>query len=166
MYSYLLVDGIYPEWTCFLGPISHPKTASEKHYTTIQESRRKDIERAFGALLRDRFPLTVQGVTALVIAMFTLRTFGYGRMDLVVFALAVCALAIVLFSTVIVDGVGERRGAGLGGNGATDGGADGGAASISSTSSLMIFFLIPLILRCLYLLVPPLPLHSPGPPAK
>lgn len=50
MYSYLLVDGIYPEWTCFLGPISHPKTASEKHYTTIQESRRKDIERAFGAL--------------------------------------------------------------------------------------------------------------------
>ena len=60
------------------------------------------LQRAFGALLRDRFPLTVQGVTALVIAMFTLRTFGYGRMDLVVFALAVCALAIVLFSTVIV----------------------------------------------------------------
>lgn len=53
-------------------------------------------------LLRERFPLTVQGVAVLVIAMFALRTFGYGRMDLVVFALAVCALAIVLFSTVIV----------------------------------------------------------------
>jgi hypothetical protein len=48
--SYLLVDGIYPEWTCFLGPISQPKTASERHYTNMQASRRKDIERAFGAL--------------------------------------------------------------------------------------------------------------------
>lgn len=47
---YLLVDGIYPEWTCFLGPISRPKTTSEKHYTNMQASRRKDIERAFGAL--------------------------------------------------------------------------------------------------------------------
>ena len=58
--------------------------------------------RSAGDLLRERFPLTVQGVAVLVIAMFALRTFGYGRMDLVVFALAVCALAIVLFSTVIV----------------------------------------------------------------
>ncbi len=49
-FRYLLVDGIYPEWTCFLGPISNPKTASEKHYTAVQASRRKDIERAFGAL--------------------------------------------------------------------------------------------------------------------
>lgn len=47
---YLLVDGIYPEWTCFLGPIKHPKTLMEQHYTKVQEGRRKDIERAFGAL--------------------------------------------------------------------------------------------------------------------
>lgn len=47
---YLLVDGIYPDWTCFLGPISHPRTLIEQHYTKVQEGRRKDIERAFGAL--------------------------------------------------------------------------------------------------------------------
>ena len=51
-------------------------------------------------------------------------------------------------------------GAGMGGNGATDGGADGEAASVSSTSSLMMCFLIPLILRFSYLLVLPPPLHS------
>ena len=50
MCSYLLVDGIYPDWTCFLGPISHPKTSCEKNYTAAQASRRKDIERAFGCL--------------------------------------------------------------------------------------------------------------------
>lgn len=48
--SYLLVDGIYPDWTCFLGPISNPKTSSERNYTAAQASRRKDIERAFGCL--------------------------------------------------------------------------------------------------------------------
>lgn len=54
------------------------------------------------ALLRERFPLTAQGLAVLLIALAALRVFGYGRMDLVVFALAVCALAIVCFSTVIV----------------------------------------------------------------
>ncbi|MGB4247383.1 MAG: DUF58 domain-containing protein [Pseudohongiellaceae bacterium] len=58
--------------------------------------------KAFLQLLVDRFPLTVQGVTVLLIALIALRLFGYGRMDLVVFALAVCALAIVCFSTIIV----------------------------------------------------------------
>ncbi len=53
-------------------------------------------------LLRERFPLTVQGLATLGIALLALRVFGYGRMDLVVFALAICALAIVCFSTVIV----------------------------------------------------------------
>ncbi|MCB1665620.1 MAG: DUF58 domain-containing protein [Pseudomonadales bacterium] len=54
------------------------------------------------ALLRERFPLTLQGVVLLVIALLALQRYGYGRMDLVVFALAICALAIVCFSTVIV----------------------------------------------------------------
>ena len=54
------------------------------------------------ALLRERFPLTAQGLAVLLIALAALRVFGYGRMDLVVFALAVCALAIVCFSTVFV----------------------------------------------------------------
>lgn len=52
--------------------------------------------------LRERFPLTTQGVAVIVIALLALRIFGYGRMDLVVFALAVCALAIVGFSTMVV----------------------------------------------------------------
>ena len=47
---YLLVDGIYPKWTCFLGPISVPSIESEKHYTVKQSARRKDIDRAFGVL--------------------------------------------------------------------------------------------------------------------
>jgi hypothetical protein len=47
---YLLVDGIYSKWTCFLGPISVPSIESEKNYTIQQSARRKDIERAFGVL--------------------------------------------------------------------------------------------------------------------
>lgn len=53
-------------------------------------------------LSRERFPLSTQGLAVLLIAILALQRFGYGRMDLVVFALAVCALAIVCFSTVIV----------------------------------------------------------------
>jgi hypothetical protein len=33
-----------------MGPISKPVTVREKHYTVMQAARRKDIERAFGAL--------------------------------------------------------------------------------------------------------------------
>ncbi len=54
------------------------------------------------ALLRERFPLSTQGLAVLLIAIVALQRYGYGRMDLVVFALAVCALAIVCFSSVIV----------------------------------------------------------------
>lgn len=43
------------------------------------------------------FPLTVQGSITLLIAASALSVYGYGNMDLVVFALAVCALAILLF---------------------------------------------------------------------
>ena len=53
-------------------------------------------------VLRERFPLSTQGLAVLIIAILALQRYGYGRMDLVVFALAVCALAIVCFSTVIV----------------------------------------------------------------
>lgn len=52
--------------------------------------------------LWERFPLSTQGLAVLLISLFALQRYGYGRMDLVVFALAVCALAIVCFSTVIV----------------------------------------------------------------
>lgn len=53
-------------------------------------------------VLRERFPLSSQGLAVLLIAILALQRYGYGRMDLVVFALAICALAIVCFSTVIV----------------------------------------------------------------
>lgn len=53
-------------------------------------------------VLRERFPLSSQGLAVLLIALLALQRYGYGRMDLVVFALAVCALAIVCFTTVIV----------------------------------------------------------------
>lgn len=76
-------------------PLSSPRAHSGT------QSPAQLLRRAF-TLARERFPLTTQGVTVLVIALFALRVFGYGRMDLVVFALAVCALAIVCFSTVIV----------------------------------------------------------------
>jgi len=52
--------------------------------------------------IRERSPLTMQGLVVVLIAVLALQRFGYGRMDLVVFALAVCALAIVSFSTIIV----------------------------------------------------------------
>src|SRR5690606_18275904 len=58
--------------------------------------------RAFMTAIRERSPLTMQGLAVIVIAILALQRFGYGRMDLVVFALAVCALAIVSFSVVIV----------------------------------------------------------------
>lgn len=47
---YLLVDGIYPKYTCFVGPCSDPVNVAEKNFSRRQESQRKDIERAFGAL--------------------------------------------------------------------------------------------------------------------
>jgi hypothetical protein len=47
---YLLVDGIYPKFTCFVGPCSNPVTVAESNFSRRQESQRKDIERAFGAL--------------------------------------------------------------------------------------------------------------------
>lgn len=43
------------------------------------------------------FPLTVQGVASLLLAAVALGIYGYGSMDLVVFALAICALAILIF---------------------------------------------------------------------
>ncbi|MDO8909866.1 MAG: DUF58 domain-containing protein [Pseudohongiella sp.] len=48
------------------------------------------------------FPLTAAGVAVTVVCLLSLRTFGYGRMDLVVFALTICGLSIVGFSLVMV----------------------------------------------------------------
>lgn len=47
---YLLCDGIYPEYTIFMKPISDPQGAKLKWYSKRQESVRKDVERCFGVL--------------------------------------------------------------------------------------------------------------------
>ena len=58
------------------------------------------------------FPLTARGVVALLCVAFALRFFGYGAMDLMVFALGICALVILLsclFSVVICGLILQRR---------------------------------------------------------
>ncbi len=57
------------------------------------------------------FPLTLQGVITLLITAYALRVYGYGAMDLVVFALAICALAILVFSLFcsVISGVFIQR---------------------------------------------------------
>jgi hypothetical protein len=47
---FVLVDGIYPQYSRFVKGIHLPVTESEKSYTAWQEAARKDIERAFGVL--------------------------------------------------------------------------------------------------------------------
>lgn len=53
------------------------------------------------------FPLTLQGILTLGLVAFALRQYAYGSLDLVVFALGICALAILIFSLfcTIVSGV-------------------------------------------------------------
>lgn len=45
---YWFGDGFCPRYTCFVLPESHPDNAKEAHFSLIQESIRKDVERAFG----------------------------------------------------------------------------------------------------------------------
>ena len=47
---FLLVDGIYPNYSRFVKGIKDPLSDEEKSYTKWQEATRKDIERAFGVL--------------------------------------------------------------------------------------------------------------------
>nr|XP_043620171.1 protein ALP1-like [Erigeron canadensis] len=48
--GYYLGDGIYPPWSCFLKAYAYPVARKEKILKKLQESARKDIERAFGLL--------------------------------------------------------------------------------------------------------------------
>jgi hypothetical protein len=47
---YLLTDGIYPQWSCFVQPIHEPHGEKKEHFTKMQSAARKDVERAFGVL--------------------------------------------------------------------------------------------------------------------
>ena len=53
---YYLVDGIYPKWATFVQAIRSPRSPPEEHFTKMQESYRKDVERAFG-ILQARFAI-------------------------------------------------------------------------------------------------------------
>ena len=43
------------------------------------------------------YPLTLQGTIVLLISTTSLKIFGYDSMDLVIFALAICAIVILIF---------------------------------------------------------------------
>jgi hypothetical protein len=47
---YLLTDGIYPEWSCFIQSIHLPQDEKRIHFAKRQEAVRKDVERCFGVL--------------------------------------------------------------------------------------------------------------------
>jgi hypothetical protein len=47
---FILVDGIYPQYSRFVKGIKEPVTMEESSFTAWQEGARKDIERAFGHL--------------------------------------------------------------------------------------------------------------------
>jgi len=53
------------------------------------------------------FPLTLQGLITLLVTATALSIYGYGAMDLVVFALAICALSILVASLfcVLISGI-------------------------------------------------------------
>ncbi|XP_024014990.1 putative nuclease HARBI1 [Eutrema salsugineum] len=47
---YYLTDGIYPKWATFIQSINLPQSEKEQKFAKVQESVRKDVERAFGVL--------------------------------------------------------------------------------------------------------------------
>ena len=44
---YLLADGIYPQWSCFVQSIHKPGDEKRKNFAKRQEACRKDVERCF-----------------------------------------------------------------------------------------------------------------------
>jgi hypothetical protein len=52
--GYFLADGIYPTWPIFVSGFSQPDNEKKRYFTKLQESCRKDVERAFG-VLQQRF---------------------------------------------------------------------------------------------------------------
>ncbi|XP_028116832.1 uncharacterized protein LOC114314560 [Camellia sinensis] len=58
--GYYLADGLYPQWETLVQTISSPQGAKRQHFAMMQESARKDVERAFG-VLQSRFTV-ISGV--------------------------------------------------------------------------------------------------------
>ncbi|XP_010693423.2 uncharacterized protein LOC104906381 [Beta vulgaris subsp. vulgaris] len=61
--GYYLIDGIYPQWAAFIPTISLPLNEKESLFAQKQESKRKDVERAFG-VLQARFAIIGQPALA------------------------------------------------------------------------------------------------------
>jgi hypothetical protein len=53
---YLLADGIYAQWSCFVQSIALPSDEKRAHFAERQEAVRKDVERCFG-VLQGRFAI-------------------------------------------------------------------------------------------------------------
>ena len=51
-YGYFLVDGIYPNWSIFINTFNDPQDEKETLFASAQEGCRKDIERAFGVIVK------------------------------------------------------------------------------------------------------------------
>ena len=52
-YLYFLVNGIYPKWPIFISTISDATPGlKDKLFATYQEAVRKDIEQAFGVIVK------------------------------------------------------------------------------------------------------------------
>jgi len=52
-WMYYLTDGIYPEWGIFVKTFSDPRGAKQKVFSKQQEFARKDVECAFGILVKE-----------------------------------------------------------------------------------------------------------------
>nr|XP_043633533.1 protein ALP1-like [Erigeron canadensis] len=48
--GYYLTDGIYPRWATHVKVMPYPTETNDKKFKKVQESARKDVERAFGVL--------------------------------------------------------------------------------------------------------------------
>ena len=48
--GYYLADGIYPQWSTLVKTIPNPQGEKRQRFAQMQESARKDVERAFGVL--------------------------------------------------------------------------------------------------------------------
>lgn len=48
--GYYLADGIYPQWSTLVKTIPNPQGEKRERFAQMQESARKDVERAFGVL--------------------------------------------------------------------------------------------------------------------
>ena len=70
--------------------------SSHSGFQAVKNSIQAAI-RLFRRIIPVRFPLTTQGCLTLLVSSAALDFIAYGSMDLVVFALAVCALSILLF---------------------------------------------------------------------